>query len=69
MSESGQPLDQPAKVLISFAPAGLERMLIGVGRDLKDGALPNEPSPEEIEKLLEAAGRYGIEYDLPIHSQ
>ena len=56
---------QPAKMLISFAPAGLEEMFFEVGKDLAEGETPDEPSPEEIEKLLEAAGRFGIEYKLP----
>ena len=59
--------DQPAKMLISFAPAGLEGMFFEVGKDLVEGELPDEPSPKEIERMLEAAGGYGIEYDLPTH--
>ena len=58
---------QPAKMLISFAPAGLEGMFFQVGKDLENGEMPDEPSPEEIEKLLEIAGSYGIEYHLPSH--
>ncbi len=56
--------DQPAKMLISFSPAGLERMFFEVGKDLAEGEVPDEPSPKEIERLLEAAGRYGITYQL-----
>lgn len=44
---------KPAKMLISVAPAGLEKMFFEVGVPLADGAttaLP--PSHEEIEKLL-----------------
>ncbi len=52
-------------MLISFAPAGLEEMFFEVGKDLAERETPDEPSPEEIEKLLEAAGRFGIEYKLP----
>lgn len=58
---------QPAKMLISFAPAGLERMFFEVGKDLAHGELPDEPSTEEIERMLEAARPYGIEYKLPTH--
>jgi quercetin dioxygenase-like cupin family protein len=61
-NESGRP----AKMLISVAPAGLERMLFEVGVPLPDGstaALP--PTKEEIEKLLAAAPKYGIEFRLP----
>ena len=57
--------DQPAKMLISFIPAGLEEMFFEVGKNLAEGELPDEPSPEEIKRMLEAAARYGIEYELP----
>jgi quercetin dioxygenase-like cupin family protein len=57
---------RPAKMLISVAPAGLERMFFEVGVPLPEGsttALP--PTKEEIEKLLEVAPSYGIEIKLP----
>jgi quercetin dioxygenase-like cupin family protein len=59
---------QPAKMLISVAPAGLEQMFFEVGVPLAEGAttaLP--PSKEEIERLLVAAPRYGVEIKLPGH--
>ena len=59
--------NQPAKMLISFAPAGLEEMFFEVGKHLVEGETPDEPSPEEIKKLFEAADRFGIEYKLPPH--
>src|SRR5437870_995721 len=55
-----------AKMLISVAPAGLERMFFEVGVPLPEGvttALP--PTKDEIEKLLAVAPRYGIEIKLP----
>src|SRR5258708_38271541 len=58
--------DRPARMLISFAPAGLEQMFFEVGRPVPAGAttaLP--PTREEIEKLLAVAPRYGIEIKLP----
>jgi quercetin dioxygenase-like cupin family protein len=61
-NESGRP----ARMLISVAPAGLEKMFFEVGVPLPDGsttALP--PTKEEIEKLLSIAPRYGIEILLP----
>jgi hypothetical protein len=61
-------VDRPAKMLISVAPAGLERMFLEVGVPLAEGAtntLP--PTKEEIEKLLAIAPRYGIEITLPGH--
>lgn len=58
----------PAKMLISVAPAGLEQMFFEVGVPLAEGAttaLP--PSHDEIEKLLKIAPNYGVEILLPKH--
>jgi quercetin dioxygenase-like cupin family protein len=55
-----------AKMLISVAPAGLEKMFLEFGVPLEAGAttaLP--PTKEEIEKLLAVAPMYGIEITLP----
>jgi quercetin dioxygenase-like cupin family protein len=60
--------DKPARMLISVAPAGLEKMFFEVGVPLAEGAttaLP--PTKEEIEKMLAIAPRYGIEIRLPRH--
>ena len=60
--------NKPAKMLISLAPAGLEKMFFEVGVPLPEGAttaLP--PIKEEIEKLLAIAPSYGIEIRLPGH--
>jgi quercetin dioxygenase-like cupin family protein len=57
---------KPAKMLISIAPAGLEKMFFEFGVPLQEGsttALP--PTKEEIEKLLAVAPKYGIEIMLP----
>src|SRR5260370_32729814 len=57
---------RPARMLISVAPAGLEKMFFEFGVPLPEGsttALP--PTKEEIEKLLAVAPRYGIEIRLP----
>jgi quercetin dioxygenase-like cupin family protein len=57
---------QPARMLISVAPAGLERMFFELGVPLPEGsttALP--PTKEEIEKLLAVAPNFGIEIKLP----
>jgi hypothetical protein len=59
---------RPAKMLISVAPAGLEKMFFEFGVPLTEGsttALP--PKKEEIEKLLAIAPNYGIEIRLPRH--
>jgi len=60
--------DCPAKMLISVAPAGLEKMFFEVGVSLAEGAttaLP--PTKDEIEKLLAVAPKYGVEIKLPKH--
>jgi quercetin dioxygenase-like cupin family protein len=60
--------DQPAKMLISVAPAGLEQMFFEVAVPLAEGAttaLP--PTKDEIEKLLTVAPKYGIEIRVPEH--
>lgn len=58
--------DRPARMLISVAPAGLENMFFETGRTVPDGtqAAP-PPTREEIDRLLAAAPRYGVEIRLP----
>lgn len=59
---------RPAKMLISVAPAGLEKMFFEFGVPVPQGATTApSPSKEEIEKLLAIAPRYGIEIRLPKH--
>ena len=57
-----------AKMLISVAPAGLEKMFFEVGQPVAPGTT-TAPSPtkDDIEKLLLVAPRYGIEIKLPEH--
>jgi quercetin dioxygenase-like cupin family protein len=58
--------DKQAKLLISIAPAGLEEMFFEVGQPLPDDADDAPPpSQADIEKLLTAAPRYGIEIRVP----
>ena len=52
---------KPARMLISIAPAGLEKMFFEFAVPLPEGstsALP--PTKEEIDKLIAMAPRYGI---------
>ena len=53
--------DRPARMLITVAPAGLEKMFFEVGVELAAGESGGPPSPAEIERLLAAAPRYGVE--------
>ena len=58
--------NKPAKMLVSVAPAGLEKMFMEIGVPLAEGAttaLP--PTREDVEKLLAIAPKYGIEIRLP----
>ncbi len=50
-----------ARILISLIPSGLEDYFWEIGQRF-DGDLPPKPTPEEIEKMVEAAPRYGIEF-------
>lgn len=59
---------QPAKMIISVAPAGLEQMFFEVGQPLEVGATSAPlPTKADIEKLLAAAPRYGVEIKVPRH--
>jgi quercetin dioxygenase-like cupin family protein len=60
--------EQPTKMLISVAPAGLEQMFFEVGVPLTERAtMALPPTKDEIERLLAVAPRYGIEIKLPGH--
>lgn len=59
---------QPARMLISVAPAGLEQMFFEFGLPVQPGATTAPPPTRaEIDKLLEIAPRYGIEILIPGH--
>jgi mannose-6-phosphate isomerase-like protein (cupin superfamily) len=56
----------PARMLISVAPAGLEKMFVECGVPVASGATTAPPPTQaEIEKLLAVAPRYGIQIMLP----
>jgi quercetin dioxygenase-like cupin family protein len=56
-----------ARMLISVAPAGLEKMFLEVGQPLADDAESAPPPTQtDIQKLLDAAPRYGVEIKVPI---
>jgi quercetin dioxygenase-like cupin family protein len=57
---------RPTRMLISVAPAGLEKMFMEVGVPLAEGATTaSPPTRDEIEKLLVVAPKYGIVILLP----
>jgi quercetin dioxygenase-like cupin family protein len=60
--------DQPARMLITVGPAGLEQMFLEVGTLLPAGTTQAPPpSQEDVHNLLNAAPKYGIEIHLPPH--
>lgn len=60
--------EKTARLLISVAPAGLEQMFFEVGQPLDDDAVSASPPNQlDIEKLLEAAPRYGVKIKVPQH--
>jgi quercetin dioxygenase-like cupin family protein len=58
---------QPARMIITVVPAGIEDMFFEVGQPAKAGDVPPPPTKAEIEKLLAIAPRYGVEIQLPPH--
>jgi len=57
---------KPARMLISIAPAGLEKMFFEIGVPMPSGATTAPaPTKEEIAKLLQIAPQYGIEIKPP----
>lgn len=59
--------DKTARMIISIAPAGLEKMFLEVGVPVKLGDTPPPPARAEIEKLLAVAPNYGIDIRVPGH--
>lgn len=59
--------DKTARMIISVAPAGLEKMFLEVGVPVKLSDTPLPPSKAEIEKLLAVAPNYGVEIKAPGH--
>ena len=63
----GISTDKLARMIISIAPAGLEKMFIEVGQPVALGEQAPPPSKAEIEKLLAVAPRYRVEIKIPHH--
>ena len=53
---------KPARMLIVVTPSGLEEFFLEVGREIIDGESEvAAPTPEEIQKLVATAPKYGLE--------
>ena len=57
--------DKLARMIISVAPAGLEKMFLEFGQPVAFGEQAPPPSKAEIDNLLAVATSYGIEIRLP----
>lgn len=57
--------DKVARMIISVAPAGLEKMFLEVGQPVTFGQQAPPPSKAEIDRLLTIAPSYGIEIQVP----
>lgn len=56
----------PARMLILVAPAGLEEMFFEIGVPLPSGSMrAPAKTADEIERLLAASARYGVEIMIP----
>lgn len=53
--------ETPGRMLVFITPAGIEGFFEEVGEEATDGSSPAPFGQEEIEKLLAAAPKYGIE--------
>lgn len=56
----------PARMLAFVAPAGFQGFLEEAGEEATEGSSPPKPGREEIERVLAAAPRYGIEMLPPV---
>jgi len=56
----------PARMLILATPAGLDRFFLEAGREATDTSPESgAATPEDTEKLLAVAPKYGLEIELP----
>ena len=58
--------DKPAKMLITLAPSGLEKMFVEIGHPVSpDATTASPPTPEELAQLPTVAARYGVTMVVP----
>lgn len=55
----GNETDEPARMLITITPAGLEKMFLEVAVALEDGRAP-APSPAHVAQVVAACPKYGV---------
>lgn len=55
--------DRPARMLLTYAPAGFEHWFLEIGTPAEAGAPPPpRPDREQIRRAIEAASRYGVRF-------
>jgi quercetin dioxygenase-like cupin family protein len=59
---------QPGRFLVAATPAGFERFAAECGAPFTGQNGPVHPSPEDIQRILAACGKYGISFDLEWHA-
>jgi hypothetical protein len=59
--------DKTARMIISVAPAGLEKMFSELGVPVKFGDQSPPPSKAEIQNILAVAPKCGVEIKVPGH--
>jgi mannose-6-phosphate isomerase-like protein (cupin superfamily) len=56
----------PARMLAVVTPSGFENFFLEVGREVVVGeTAPVTPTPEDIQRLVETAPKYGLEIRIP----
>jgi quercetin dioxygenase-like cupin family protein len=50
-----------ARMVVLITPAGMDRFFFEVGRPAFEGGIAPPPGPEDIEKILAASAKYGLE--------
>lgn len=56
----------PARLLVFFTPAGMENFFFEAGLPAQEGGAAPPFGPEEIQRTLAAASKYGMEFPLPL---
>ena len=63
--ENFEPLTQ-ARVLVAYAPGGIERFFAEAGEVAESRELPPAPEvPPDVDRLAEIAARYGMQIQVP----
>lgn len=59
------PGSTTSRVLVLFSPAGFEKFFFEIGQPARVGEQAPPPSPDEVERSMAAAPKYGLDLLLP----